>query len=72
MLSVSPPETIVVVTEKDAVKLSSRQKIPESLQKKLWFAPIEVAFLDQGEVGFTRQIDEYVRTNHKYSILHPE
>jgi tetraacyldisaccharide 4'-kinase len=72
MLSVSPPDTIVVVTEKDAVKLSSRQKIPESLQKKLWYAPIEVSFLDHGEIGFTRQIDEYVRTNHKYSILHPE
>jgi len=72
MLSVSPPETIVIVTEKDAVKLSSRQKIPVFLQKKLYFTPIEVSFLDQGEVGFTRQIDEYVRTNHKYSILHPE
>jgi tetraacyldisaccharide 4'-kinase len=72
MLSVSPPDTIVVVTEKDAVKLSSRQKIPESLQKKLWYVPIEIGFLDHGEVGFNRQIDEYVRTNHKYHILHPE
>ena len=72
MLSVSPPDTIVVVTEKDAVKLSSRQKIPVSLQKKLWYAPIDVSFLDRGEIGFNRQIDEYVRTNHKYSILHPE
>ncbi|MDL2230172.1 tetraacyldisaccharide 4'-kinase [Alistipes sp. OttesenSCG-928-L06] len=72
MLSVAPPDTIVIVTEKDAVKLSSRKKIPESLQKKLWFAPIEVTFLDNGETGFIRQISEYVRTNHKYSILHPE
>ena len=72
LLSVSPPETRVVMTEKDAVKLSSRQKVPVDLQKKLWFAPIEVTFLDQGEQGFIRQIDQYVRKNHKYSVLHPE
>ncbi|MCD8187004.1 MAG: tetraacyldisaccharide 4'-kinase, partial [Rikenellaceae bacterium] len=72
MLTVSPPGTIVVTTEKDAVKLSSRSKIPVSLQKKLWFAPIEVTFLDHGEQGFIRQINEYVRTNHKYSMFHPE
>lgn len=72
MLSVLPPDTAIIVTEKDAVKLSSRKKIPVSLQKRLWFAPIEVRFLDNGEQGFIRQINEYVRTNHKYSILHPE
>ena len=72
MLSVAPPDTIVVVTEKDAVKLSSRKKIPLSLQRKLWFAPIEVSFLNDGECRFIRQLNEYVRTNHKYSILHPE
>lgn len=72
LLSVSPPDTIVVVTEKDAVKLSSRKKIPVSLQKKLWFVPIEVSFLEGGEKGFIRQIDQYVQTNHKYSVLHPE
>lgn len=72
ILSVSPPDTLVVMTEKDAVKLSNRKKIPVSLQKRLYYVPIEVMFLDQGEQGFLRQIDQYVRTNHKYSILHPE
>lgn len=72
ILAAEPADTVVVVTEKDAVKLSSRQKIPVELQRRLWFAPIEVRFLEQGETAFTRQIDEYVRTNHKYSILHPE
>ncbi len=72
ILSISPPETLVVMTEKDAVKLSSRQKIPAELQKKLYYAPIEVTFLDQGEQGFIRQIDQYVQKNHKYVVLHPE
>ena len=71
-LAVSPPDSIVVVTEKDAVKLSSRKKIPVEIQKKLYFAPIEVSFLDGGEAGFTRQLKEYVRTNHKYRLFHPE
>lgn len=72
VLSVSPPDTLVVVTEKDAVKLANRRKIPVDLQKRLYFAPIEVSFLDNGENGFTRQIEQYVRTNQKYSMLHPE
>ncbi len=71
-LASSPSGTVVVMTEKDAVKLSSRQKVPEALQKRLYYAPIEVTFLDQGEQGFVRQIDQYVHKNHKYSVLHPE
>jgi tetraacyldisaccharide 4'-kinase len=67
-----PAETVVVMTEKDAVKLSNRKKIPVALQKKLYFAPIEVDFLDHGEQGFIRQIDQYVQSNQKYSLLHPE
>ncbi len=72
ILSASAPDTLIVVTEKDAVKLASRKKIPVALQKKLYMSPIEVGFLDHGEVGFIRQMDQYVNTNHKYSILHPE
>ncbi len=71
-LSVCPEGTIVVMTEKDAVKFTNRKRIPVELQKKLYFAPIEVCFLDGGETGFLRQIREYVRKNQKYDILHPE
>ncbi|MDR0954628.1 MAG: tetraacyldisaccharide 4'-kinase [Rikenellaceae bacterium] len=67
-----PAGTVVVMTEKDAVKLSNRKKIPVALQKKFYFAPIEVDFLDHGEQGFIRQIDQYVQSNQKYSLLHPE
>jgi tetraacyldisaccharide 4'-kinase len=72
ILSASAPDTLVVVTEKDAVKLANRKKIPVELQKRLYLSPIEVRFLDRGEIGFIRQMDQYVNTNHKYRIFHPE
>jgi len=72
LLAASPADTLVVVTEKDAVKLANRKKIPVALQKRIYLSPIEVAFLDGGEVGFLRQMDQYVNANHKYRILHPE
>lgn len=68
----TPEDTIVVVTEKDAVKLTNGRKIPANIQKRLYYQPVEVSFLDGGEIGFKRRLEEYVRTNHKYNILHPE
>ncbi|MCC8087657.1 MAG: tetraacyldisaccharide 4'-kinase [Rikenellaceae bacterium] len=72
ILSSLPQDTAVLVTEKDAVKLTSRKKIPLEVQRRLFFVPVEVAFLDGGEIGFKRQLEQYVKTNHKYRILHPE
>ena len=71
-LAVSPKNTLVMMTEKDAVKLTNRKKIPPSLQRKLYYIPVEVEFAEGSEGEFHRQIDQYVRTNQKYSILHPE
>lgn len=71
-LADTPDDTIIVVTEKDAVKLTNAKKIPAELQRRLYYIPIEVAFLDGGDIGFKRQLEQYVKTNHKYNILHPE
>ena len=67
-----PDDTIIVVTEKDAVKLTNRKKIPASLQRVLYYSPIEVSFLVDGASDFKRKIDQYVQANHKYRMLHPE
>lgn len=64
IISNMPEDTAIVVTEKDAVKLTNRKKIPVELQRKLFFVPIEVMFLDGGKVGFKRQIEQYAKTNH--------
>lgn len=39
-------DVVVVTTEKDGVKLTSRKHIPESLQKRLFVQPIELNFRD--------------------------
>lgn len=68
----TPEETVVMVTEKDAVKLLNRKKIPVDLQRRLYYLPIRVSFIEGTQGGFLRQLEQYVRTNQKYSVLHPE
>ncbi len=71
MLSESPPDTIVVITEKDAAKLTNSNKIPIDIQQRLYVQPIKVSFLGDSWKTFLKQLDSYVRKNQKYSDLHP-
>ena len=66
------PDAVVLTTEKDAVKLTNRKKVPEAVQQRLYYVPIHVSFVADSESGFLRQLELYVRTNQKYSLLHPE
>jgi len=66
------PDAVAVTTEKDAVKLTNRRKIPAAVQQKLYYVPIRVSFVGDSEGEFLRQIELYVRSNQKYSVLHPE
>ena len=65
-------DAVIVTTEKDAVKLTNRSRIPETVQRKLYYVPVQVSFVGDSEAEFLRQIELYVRTNQKYSVLHPE
>lgn len=71
MLKAAPDSTVVVITEKDAVKLTNGKKIPPEVQKRLYYMPIRVSFLGDTEDNFLSQVNLYVRTNQKYSLLHP-
>ncbi len=71
MLKELPGDTTVVITEKDAVKLVNRNQIPPSLQKRLYYMPINVAFANGSEDRFMRRLELYVRSNQKYSELNP-
>ena len=66
------PDAVVLTTEKDAVKLTNRKKVPEAVQQRLYYVPIHVSFVADSESEFLRQLELYVRTNEKYSLLHPE
>ena len=66
------PDAVVLTTEKDAVKLTNRKNVPEAVQQRLYYVPIHVSFVADSESEFLRQLELYVRTNQKYSLLHPE
>ena len=66
------PDAVVLTTEKDAVKLTNRKKVPEAVQQRLYYVPIHVSFVADSESEFLRQLELYVRTNQKYSLLHPD
>lgn len=65
-----PDNCVVLITEKDAVKLTNKSKIPEQLQRKLFFIPIDVEFIDEKAIEFFKKIDNDVKTNSKYGLRH--
>ena len=71
-LSGCPPETVVVVTEKDAVRLMNSRKISDDFKRRLYYVSIRVEFLENRESDFRRQLEQYARENQKYNVLHPE
>ncbi len=53
--------TIVITTEKDGVKLTSRKYIPEELQRRLFVLPIEINFRDGDETRFIEKLKNEIK-----------
>lgn len=51
-----PGDTVIVTTEKDAVKLTNRQKIPQELQDRLYVVKVRMAFNEGNEKEFVQNI----------------
>ncbi|MEG1700270.1 MAG: tetraacyldisaccharide 4'-kinase [Alistipes sp.] len=62
-LLVTYPEAVVVTTEKDAVKLSHRSKIPIEIRQKLYYQPINISFIEDSDTDFLQKLEEDVREN---------
>lgn len=71
MLVGMPEDTIIVVTEKDAVKLINGRKISDDIKRRLYYVSIKVEFCDGKDLNFRNQLKEYVRENQNYNITHP-
>lgn len=71
LLKSMPDDTPIIVTEKDAVKLTNSRKIPENICRRLHYITVSVRFANDKESDFIQQLDQYVRTNQKNSITHP-
>ena len=57
------PEAVVITTEKDAVKLTNRKRIPEALQRRIYYLPINISFIEDSETDLLSKLEEDVRTN---------
>lgn len=66
-----PPDTIIVMTEKDAVKVMNSRKIPDDVRRRFHYVSISVKFANDREADFVQKIEQYVRKNQKDSITHP-
>ncbi len=53
--------SIVVITEKDAVKIRECQSVDKHLKKVLFYLPVEVKFLAKGEKPFIKFTEKYIR-----------
>lgn len=57
------PGAVIVITEKDAVKLRVPSKIPPELRKKIYYIPIQINFIDIPVINFLKQLEDDVREN---------
>ena len=61
------PGAVIVTTEKDAVKLTNRAKIPEEIQRRIYYLPINISFIEDSATDFLQKLEEDVRGNLKNS-----
>ena len=64
------PDVAIVTTEKDAVKLTNRRRIPEIIASKLYYASASIEFIAGQEDIFVQKVKQYVRTNQKHRVVH--
>lgn len=69
--------SVVLMTEKDAVKFSTSRKIPAGLRRRMFYVPIKAQFISTDDSrhntkeDFINKIMPYVEKNQKYNMLHP-
>ena len=57
------PGSVIVTTEKDAVKLVNRAKIPSEVRCALYYQPINISFIEDSATDFLQKLEEDVRGN---------
>ena len=69
-------DAVILVTDKDAVKLSNSRKIPEHIKRRLYRIPIEIDFINDfvnnNETTFFNKLTLYVTQNQRHAVLNPE
>ena len=57
------PGAVIVTTEKDAVKMTNRAKIPLEVRRALYYQPINISFIEDSATDFLQKLEEDVRGN---------
>ena len=57
------PDAVIVTTEKDAVKMTRREKIPAAVRRVLYYQRINISFIEDSATDFLQKIEEDVRGN---------
>lgn len=65
----SPEGSVILTTEKDAVKLRNSKKIPPGIRERLYYVPMKISFYDDTRQEFLSKLDNDIRTNPKDRIL---
>jgi tetraacyldisaccharide 4'-kinase len=61
---------IIVTTEKDSMRIKDMLNLPEEFKSNLYYLPVKVKFLDEGENEFNKKILNYVGENKSNRELH--
>ncbi|MDX9747574.1 MAG: tetraacyldisaccharide 4'-kinase [Paludibacter sp.] len=65
LTKVDNPNKIMVVTDKDAVRLINNSNLSDSLKKHIFVIPVKVELLNDQTTVFTKKIIDYVRENKR-------
>lgn len=57
------PDAVIVTTEKDAVKMTNRAKVPQAVRRALYYQPINISFIEDSATDFLQKLEEDVRGN---------
>lgn len=62
------PNSVIITTEKDAVKLKSSTILPYINQLPIWYIPIDIEILFEEENQLLQQINQYIKTELEYAL----
>ena len=57
------PGAVIVTTEKDAVKMTNRAKVPAEVRRALYYQPINISFIEDSATDFLQKLEKDVRGN---------
>ena len=61
--AIKSDKKMIVTTEKDSMRLKDLANLPEDFKMNLYYLPVKVKFLDEGENEFNKKILNYVGEN---------